>query len=88
MCDASDHTVGAVLGQRKDKKAVVIYYTGRTLDEAQQNYTTTEKELFVVVNTMKKFCPDLLCSKEIVYTNHSALKHFLEKQDAKPHLIR
>jgi len=35
MCNASDHTVGAVLGQRKDKKPVVIYYTNRTLDAAQ-----------------------------------------------------
>jgi hypothetical protein len=26
MCDASDYAVGAVLGQRKDKKPYVIYY--------------------------------------------------------------
>ena len=88
MCDASDHTVGAVLGQRKDKKPVVIYYASRTLDEAQQNYTTTEKELLAVVFAMEKFRPYLLCSKVIVYTDHSALKHLLEKKDAKPRLIR
>ncbi|CAA7052849.1 unnamed protein product [Microthlaspi erraticum] len=35
MCDASDYAVGAVLGQRKDKKLHVIYYASRTLDEAQ-----------------------------------------------------
>ena len=41
MCDASDFTVGAVLGQRKEKKLHAVYYASRTLDEAQRNYTTT-----------------------------------------------
>jgi hypothetical protein len=42
MCDDSDHAVGAVLGQRVDKK-LVIYYASKTLDGAQSNYATTEK---------------------------------------------
>jgi len=88
MCDASDHDVGEIFGQRRDKKPMVIYYASRTLNEAQQNYTTTEKELLAVVYTMKKFRPYLLCSKVIVYTDHSALKHLLKKKDAKPRLIR
>jgi hypothetical protein len=41
MCDASDYAVGAVLGQRKDKKLHAIYYASRTLDAAQLNYATT-----------------------------------------------
>jgi len=88
MCDASDHAVGAVLGQKRDKKPVVIYYASKTLDEAQQNYTTIEKELLAVVYTMEKFRSYLLCSKVIVYTDHSALKHLLKKKYAKPRLIR
>ena len=44
MCDASDYAVGPVLGQRVDKKLNVIYYASRTLDAAQRNYATTEKE--------------------------------------------
>ena len=43
MCDASDYAIRAVLGQREDKKAFVIYYASKTLDSAQANYTTTEK---------------------------------------------
>ena len=35
MIDASDFAVGAVLGQRKDKKLHVIYYASKTMDEAQ-----------------------------------------------------
>ena len=44
MCDASDFAVGAVLGQRRDGKPFVIYYASKTLDSAQMNYSTTEKE--------------------------------------------
>ena len=43
MCDASDYAVGAVLGQRLDKKPTAIWYASKTLIEAQMNYTTTEK---------------------------------------------
>ena len=43
MYDASDYAIGAVLGQREDKKAFVIYYASKTLDSSQANYTTTEK---------------------------------------------
>ena len=32
MCDASDYAVGAILGQRIDKKLNVIHYAGKTLD--------------------------------------------------------
>ncbi|KAI5347452.1 hypothetical protein L3X38_015331 [Prunus dulcis] len=38
MCDASDGAIGAVLGQRKDKKPVVICYATKTLNSAQKNY--------------------------------------------------
>ena len=41
MCDASDYAVGAVLGQRVDKKLNVIQYASKTLDSAQRNYATT-----------------------------------------------
>ena len=44
MCDASDFAVGAVLGQRKEKHFHPIYYASKTLNDAQENYTTTEKE--------------------------------------------
>ncbi|XP_070057027.1 uncharacterized protein [Nicotiana tomentosiformis] len=34
MCDASDHAIRAVLGQRKDKMFYSIYYASKTLDDA------------------------------------------------------
>ncbi|GKB42739.1 putative nucleotidyltransferase, ribonuclease H [Tanacetum coccineum] len=48
MCDASDFAVGAILGQRIDGKFKPIYYASKTLNNAQEHYTTTEKELLAV----------------------------------------
>ncbi|CAM8988170.1 unnamed protein product [Rhodiola kirilowii] len=54
MCDASDHAIRAVLGQRIDKKLHAIYYDSKVLNEAQANYTTTEKELLAIVYALDK----------------------------------
>ncbi|CAA7056592.1 unnamed protein product [Microthlaspi erraticum] len=88
MCDASDYAVGAVLGQRKDKKLHVIYYASRTLDEAQCKYATTEKELLAIVFAFEKFRSYLVGSKVIVHSDHAALRYLLSKKDAKPRLLR
>ena len=88
MCDASNCAVGAVLGQRRDNKPIVIYYASKTLVDAQLNYTTTEKELLSIVFALEKFRSYLLGSKVIVFSDHSALKYLLKKKEAKPRLIR
>ncbi|GJR56435.1 reverse transcriptase domain-containing protein [Tanacetum coccineum] len=88
MCDASDFAVGAVLGQRIDGKLKPIYYANKTLNNEQEHYTTTEKELLAVVFSFDKFRQYLVLSKIIVYTDHSALKYLFSKQEAKPRLIR
>jgi hypothetical protein len=88
MCDASDYAIGAVLGQRKDNKPYVIYYAIRTLNCAQMNYTTTEKELLTIVFALDKFCAYLIGSPIIVFTDHAALKYLFTKKDAKARLIR
>ncbi|GKE52923.1 reverse transcriptase domain-containing protein [Tanacetum coccineum] len=87
MCDASDFTIGAVLGQRKTKHFQLIHYASKTMTEAQIHYTMTEKEMLAVVYAFEKFWPYLVLSKSIVYTDHLALKYLLSKQDAKPRLL-
>ncbi|GKC78997.1 reverse transcriptase domain-containing protein [Tanacetum coccineum] len=88
MCDASDFEIGAVLGQQKTKHFQPIHYASKTMTDAQAHYTTTEKELLAVVYAFEKFRSYLVLSKSIVYTDHSALKYLLAKQDAKPRLLR
>ena len=82
MCDALDYAVGAVLGQRLQKKSTTICYASKTLVEAQINYTTTEKERMAVIYALEKFRPYILGSKIIIYTDHAALKYLLSKKEA------
>ena len=88
MCDANDYAVGVVLGQREDKKAFVIYYASKTLDSAQANYTTTEKEFLTVVFALEKFRSYTVGSPVTIFTDHAALKYPLSKQDTKPLFTR
>ncbi|RVW26580.1 Retrovirus-related Pol polyprotein from transposon 17.6 [Vitis vinifera] len=64
MCDASDFAIGAVLGQREDGKPYVIYYASKTLNEAQRNYTTTEKELLAVQDAKARLIRWILLLQE------------------------
>nr|GEU72603.1 reverse transcriptase domain-containing protein [Tanacetum cinerariifolium]GFA49920.1 reverse transcriptase domain-containing protein [Tanacetum cinerariifolium] len=74
MCDASDYAVGDVLGQRIDKHFKPIHYASKMMNEAQENYTTVEKELLAVIFAFDKFRQYLVLSKTIVFTDHSALR--------------
>jgi hypothetical protein len=87
MCDASDHAVGAVLGQKWNKLPHVIYYASRTLNDAQPNYSTIEKELQAVVFALDKFRSYLLGSKVIAFSDYATLKYLFSKKDVKPCLI-
>ncbi|GJT73563.1 reverse transcriptase domain-containing protein [Tanacetum coccineum] len=77
-----------VLGQRRTKHFQPIHYASKTMTEAQIHYTTTEKEMLVVVYAFEKFWPYLVLSKSILYTDHSDLEYLLSKQDVKPRLLR
>nr|GFB07963.1 reverse transcriptase domain-containing protein [Tanacetum cinerariifolium] len=83
MCDASDYAVGVILGQRIEKHFQPIHYDCKTMNQAETNYTTTEKEMLAVVYAFEKFCSYLIMNKSIVYTDHSALKYLFAKKDAK-----
>ena len=86
MYDVSDYVVGDVLGQRVDKKLNVIHYASKSLDSAQRNYATTEKEFLAVVFACDKFRPYIVDSKVTIHTDHAVIKYLMEKKDAKPRL--
>nr|GEW25398.1 reverse transcriptase domain-containing protein [Tanacetum cinerariifolium] len=58
------------------------------MNQAETNYTTTKKEMLVVVYAFEKFHSYLIMNKTIVYTDHSALKYLFAKKDAKARLLR
>ena len=65
----------------------MIYYSSRTLNDAQMNYATTEKEFLAIVFALEKFRLYLLGSKTTILTDHSALRYLMAKKDAKARLI-
>nr|GEY36750.1 retrovirus-related Pol polyprotein [Tanacetum cinerariifolium] len=84
----TNFVVGAVLGQRIEKHVRPIHYASKTMNQAEANYTTTEKEMFAVVYAFKKFRSYLIMNKSIVYTDHSVLKYLFAKKDTKARLLR
>ncbi|XP_070017442.1 uncharacterized protein [Nicotiana sylvestris] len=79
MCDASDYTIEAVLGQCKEKIMHPIYYESKTLSGAQLNCTVTEKEMLVVVFAFDKFRSYLIGSKG---TDNQVADHLLRLEGA------
>lgn len=71
-----------------EKLPHVIYYAIKTLNDAQLNYSTIEKELLAAIFALDKLRSYLLGSKVVVYSDHAALKYLLSKKDAKSSLIR
>ena len=88
MCDASDYAMGDVLGQRTEKIFKAIYYANKTFNEAQENYSTIEKEMLAMMFACEKFRPYILGSHVVIHTDHAAIKYIITKKDAKTRLIR
>ena len=72
MCDASDFAMGIVLGQRIEKIFKAIYYASKTFNEAQENYSTTKKEMLAMVFSYEKFRPYILGSPVIIRIDRGA----------------
>ena len=67
--DASHYQLGGVISQ--DGKPIAFY--SRKLNDAQTRYTTTERELLSIVETLKAYRNILLGHKIVVHTDHKNL---------------
>ena len=76
--DASDTTLGAVLGQ-KDLVPYSIYYTSKNLTPTELNYTVTEKEFLAIVHAINKFRHYITGYEIFIHTNHSEIRYLMNK---------
>ena len=88
ICDGSDFAMRVVLGQRTKKIFKAIYYARKTFNKAQENYSTTEKEMLAMVLACEKFRPYILGSHVIIHTHHAAIRYLMAKKDVKPRVIK
>ena len=86
--DASDDAVGFVLSQEVDGKQRPIAYSGKRMNDAQKNYSTTEKEAMAVVLGFQQFDSFLRGNQVRVITDHVALKWLLTHKQPKGRVAR
>ena len=86
--DASNHSVGAILSQGEIGQDLPISYASRTLNSAEGNYNTTEKELLAIIWAVKHFRPYIYGRKFKIVTDHRALTWLFNVKDPGSKLIR
>jgi hypothetical protein len=77
--DASDATLGAVLGQREGKITYAIYFVSKNLSPVEENYTVTEKEFLSIIHAINKFRHYITGYKVFVHTDNLAIRFLMNK---------
>lgn len=88
QCDASNKGIGAVLCQKLNEAEQPIAYLSRKLNDREQRYSTSERELLSIVYAIEKFRPYIEGSHFTVVTDHSALKMLHKMKDPHGRLAR
>jgi hypothetical protein len=86
--DASGFAVGAVLSQGKIGQDKPISFASRTLNRAEENYSTIEKELTAIVWACRHYRPYLLGRPFTIVTDHKPLTWMFSMKDPSSRLLR
>lgn len=83
--DASGYAIGAVLSNSNGKP---VAYASRSLNKAESNYATIEKELLAIVWATKHFRPYLYGRHFKVKTDHKPLIYLFNMKDPSSRLLK
>ncbi|CAB0040695.1 unnamed protein product [Trichogramma brassicae] len=86
--DSSDLAIGAVLSQERDGFDHPIGYLSRVLNEAEVNYSTTEKECLATLYAMYHYRPYLLGQPFTLVADHEPLNWMHNRKDPGQKLMR
>jgi hypothetical protein len=86
--DASNQGLGAVLLQGEIGKNLPIAYASRNLNNAEKNYSASEKELLAIVWGIKHFRPYLYGRKFKIASDHKPLTWIMNVIDPGSRLLR
>lgn len=86
--DASNVAIGAVLSQGPIGKDLPVSFASRTLNPAEINYSTIEKELLAIVWAVKYFRPYLFGKKFNIVTDHKPLQWLFSLKEPNSKLVR
>lgn len=83
--DASGYSLGAILSNGDAKP---IAYTSRSLNKAELNYPTIQKELLAIVWAVKHFRPYLYGRTFTIFTDHRPLIYLFNMKDPSSRLMK
>lgn len=83
--DASGYAIGAILSNADGRP---VAYASRSLNKAERNYPTIEKELLAVVWAVKHFRPYLYGRTFKIITDHKPLVYLFNLKDPSSRLLK
>jgi len=86
--DARNEGVGAVLSQGEIGKDFLVAFASRSLNKAERNYSTTEKEFLAIVWGVRYFRPYLYGTIFTIVTDHKPLTWIVSVKDRGSRLLR
>lgn len=86
--DASQYAIGSILSQGVPGNDLPVAYASRTLNKAEINYSTIERELLAIVWSVQHFRPYLFGRKFTIMTDHKPLVYLFSVSDPSSRLLR